>query len=93
MVAVRIPGVLLALTDHQPQVTVDAPTLATLIDALDARCPGMRERLLDESGLRRYINVYVNARDVRYGQGLATELGERDVVWILPTSSGGMAAR
>lgn len=92
-VQVRIPAVMLDLTGGEAEVTTKPATVEGLIGDLDSRFPGMAERLTDESGLRRYVNVYVNAHDIRYGQGLATELGDGDVVWILPTSSGGMAAR
>lgn len=92
-VQVRIPGVLQGLTLGAPEVVAPAGTLAALIDDLEARFPGMRDRLLDDSGLRRYLNIYVNGRNVRLGESLRTVLNEGDAVWILPTSSGGMAAR
>jgi MoaD family protein len=92
-VQVRIPAVMQELTGGETEVASQAATVDWLIDDLDSRFPGMHDRLLDGSGLRRYINVYVNARDIRYGNSLATELSDGDVVWILPTSSGGMAAR
>ena len=90
---VRIPEVMRELTGGETEVASQAATVEGLIGDLDSRFPGLRDRLLDGSGLRRYINVYVNARDIRYGDSLATELSDGDVVWILPTSSGGMAAR
>jgi MoaD family protein len=97
-VQVRLPHALADLTGGERQTSVEAgaagaePTVSGLVAVLDARYPGAAARLLDESGLRRYVNVYVNGRDVRLGAGLATPLHEGDAVWILPSSSGGMPA-
>ena len=49
-----------------------------------------QKRLYDESGKpRKFINIYVNGRDVRFLSGLETELREGDEVQILPAVSGG----
>lgn len=89
-VAVRIPELLTQECGGLSEVSLDAATVDDVITGLDTAHPGMRERLIDDSGLRRYWAVYVNGRDIRLGSSLATELAPGDVVWILPTSSGGM---
>jgi molybdopterin synthase sulfur carrier subunit len=61
-----------------------------MIEVLDQQYPGLAARLLDSSGLRRYLNVYVGAHDVRFGDGLATTIPHGERVTILPASSGGM---
>jgi molybdopterin synthase sulfur carrier subunit len=47
------------------------------------------ERLLEDGGLRRFVNLYVNGDDVRHGEGLDTEVDEDDEISILPAVSGG----
>ncbi len=97
-VQVRLPQALADLTGGERQTSVEAgavgvePTVSGLVAGLDTRYPGVASRLLDESGLRRYVNVYVNGRDIRLGDGLGTVLRPGDAVWILPASSGGMPA-
>lgn len=65
-------------------------TLIAVIEGLEAQFPGLKERILDESGdLRRFVNVYVNGEDVRFQQGVQTELKAGDEVSIVPAVAGG----
>ena len=90
MAQFRIPGPLRRLSDGQITVDVDATNLAGAIDALDARYPGFRDRLLDEKGeLRQFVNVYLNDEDVRLGSGLEARVGEKDEISIVPAVAGG----
>ena len=69
---------------------VEAEDLASAIDALDARYPGFRDRLLDEKGdLRQFVNVYLNDEDVRLGSGLQARVGAKDEISIVPAVAGG----
>ena len=90
MAQFRIPGPLRRLSDGQITVAVEADDLASAIDALDARYPGFRDRLLDENGeLRQFVNVYLNDEDVRLGAGLGARVGETDEISIVPAVAGG----
>ncbi len=74
-------------------VTVEATNLGAAIDALDARYPGFKDRLLDQSGqLRQFVNVYLNDEDVRLGAGLAAKVSEQDEISIVPAVAGGSPA-
>ena len=88
-VDVRVPTILRPLTGGEKAVIADGGDIAGVIADLDARYPGMAERLLDESGLRRFINIYVNDEDVRFLEGLATTVRDGDSVTILPAVAGG----
>jgi sulfur-carrier protein len=86
----RIPGPLRRLSDGQVTVDVQASDLASAIEALDARYPGFRDRLLDENGeLRQFVNVYLNDEDVRLGSGLSAKVAEQDEISIIPAVAGG----
>jgi len=86
----RIPGQLRRLSDGQVTVDVQATDLATAIAALDARYPGFKDRLLDETGeLRQFVNVYLNDEDVRLGAGLSAKVHEKDEISIVPAVAGG----
>src|SRR5207247_6788647 len=89
MAQFRIPGPLRRLSDGQVTVPVEASDLASAIEALDARYPGFRDRLLDESGeLRQFVNVYLNDDDVRLGAGVRAKVGSDDEIAIVPAVAG-----
>lgn len=89
-VNVKIPTPLRSLTGDLDTVEEEATTLQELVDALELSFPGMRERLLEDTGdLRRFVNVYVNGEDVRFLDGLRSPLSEGDEVSIVPAVAGG----
>jgi len=89
-VKVRIPTPLRKLTNNEEMVEVDASTIGAAITELQARFPGIKERLLDESGtVRRFVNVYVNEEDIRFLQNQETPIKSGDEVSIIPAIAGG----
>ncbi|GGK86231.1 molybdopterin synthase sulfur carrier subunit [Sphaerisporangium melleum] len=89
-IEVRIPTILRTYTDGAKAVTADGATLSDLIVDLEARHPGLRERIVDDSGLRRFVNIYLNDEDVRFLGGLDTPVADGDTVTVLPAVAGGM---
>lgn len=88
-VEVRIPTILRTYTGGEKVVTAQGASLQELIANLDTTYAGIGERLVDESGLRRFVNVYLNDEDVRFLDGLSTEVSDGDSVTILPAVAGG----
>ncbi len=88
-IEVRIPTILRPYTQGAKAVEASGTTLAEVVADLDARYPGIGERLLDEQGLRRFVNVYLNDEDVRFLAGLDTAVTDGDSVTILPAVAGG----
>ena len=88
-VEVRIPTILRPYTGGEKNVTGEGADLRALIANLDSRYPGISERLVDEQGLRRFVNVYLNDEDVRFLGGLDTAVADGDSVTILPAVAGG----
>jgi sulfur-carrier protein len=88
-IEVRIPTIMRTLTDGAKAVEGKGGTLDELFTDLDGRHPGLRDRLVDEKGLRRFVNVYLNDEDVRFLGGLDTEVADGDTVTILPAVAGG----
>jgi MoaD family protein len=86
---VRIPTILRTYTNGEKAVAGEGATLSDLIDNLEADHPGIKERLMDGSDLRRFVNVYVNDEDVRFTGGLETKLDDGDEVVVLPAVAGG----
>ena len=90
MSVVKIPTVLRPQVGGNKEVELSGATVADLVDALTAQYPSLRAQLLtDEGGLNRFVNVYVNGQDVRYLDGLATPVADRDEVRLLPAMAGG----
>lgn len=89
-ITVRIPQPLRNLTGEKTTVQAGGTDLASCIQDLDSNFPGIRDRLMDETGqLRRFVNVYVNGDDVRFINGLGTGLKDGDEVSIVPAVAGG----
>ncbi|MFI0431958.1 MAG: MoaD/ThiS family protein [Candidatus Nanopelagicales bacterium] len=88
-IEVRVPTILRTYTDGAKVVEADGTTIAEVVADLDVRYPGMADRLLDDKGLRRFVNVYLNDEDVRFLDGLATVVADGDSVTVLPAVAGG----
>ncbi len=88
-VTVRIPTPLRTLTGGEEQVQTEGSTVQQVIENLEKRHPGIRERLLDEKGVRRFVNIYVGDEDIRFLDGLATALKGGEEVSIVPAIAGG----
>ena len=86
MATTVLPRSLVALfPGAERRVALDADTVAGAIDSLDARWPGMRDRLRDEIGLRPHINVFVDGERAT----LEAAVGAESVVHAIPAVSGG----
>jgi len=90
-IEVRIPTILRTYTGGAKQVEGAGSTLGELIEDIDGRHSGLRERLVDDGGLRRFVNVYLNDEDVRFLGGLETPVKDGDTVTVLPAVAGGAA--
>jgi len=88
-VTVKIPSQLRPATDGQGEVEVEGGTVGEALDAVFDQHDGLRERITEDGTLRRFVNVYVSGEDIRFQEGLDTELTDGDEVTILPAVAGG----
>jgi MoaD family protein len=89
-ITVKIPTQLRSLTDGASELDASGATVSELFEDIENRHPGLKERLVDESGqLRRFVNVYLNDEDVRFLNGLSTDVPEGAQVSIIPAVAGG----
>jgi molybdopterin converting factor small subunit len=86
-ILVRLPVLFATLfPDAERRVEVSAQTVEEMIDALDSRWPGMRDRICDSTpAIRRHINVFVDGKRAT----LETRLAPGTDVFILTAISGG----
>jgi molybdopterin synthase sulfur carrier subunit len=88
-VVVKIPAQLRAVTDGEGEVEVEGSTVGEALGAVFDEHDDLRERITEDGGLRRFVNVYVSGEDIRFRDGLETELSDGDEVTILPAVAGG----
>jgi molybdopterin synthase sulfur carrier subunit len=89
-IVVRIPSQLRPLTGGKREVVVEASTVGEALDDLEAHHPGLKARIVDETGqLRRFVNVFLADRDVRFLDGLDTPVRDGQTLSVVPAISGG----
>ncbi|MCB9600858.1 MAG: MoaD/ThiS family protein [Sandaracinus sp.] len=86
----RIPPALRSLTGGETEIAFEAASVRALIDQAEAKHPGLKARICDDSGkVLRFVNLFVNDEDIRMLDGLDTELRSGDSVSIIPAIAGG----
>jgi molybdopterin synthase sulfur carrier subunit len=89
-VRVKLPTQLRDAAGGAAETHVDGETVGEVLEALFVQHGELRERLSDGSGgLRRFVNVYVDGEDIRFGDGLETPVADGGEVQILPAVAGG----
>jgi MoaD family protein len=88
-VTVKIPAQLRGVTDGEGEIEVEGSTVGQALDAVFDQHDDLRDRITEDGGLRRFVNVYVSGEDIRFRDGLETELADGDEVTILPAVAGG----
>ncbi len=92
-VVVRLASALRTHAGEARCIELDLPppaTVAAVIDALAVAHPGVGRRVRDEAGeLRRHVNIFVGADNIRDLDGVDTIVAEGVEVAVLPAVSGG----
>ncbi|MCY3550556.1 MAG: MoaD/ThiS family protein [Candidatus Poribacteria bacterium] len=89
MPTVVIPPLMRKLTDGEANITLPGVTVREVIDNLESRYPGMKERLREEDRLKPGIAVYIDGLLTR---GSLLERVDTDAeIHFLPAIGGGMA--
>jgi molybdopterin converting factor small subunit len=92
-IKVRIPTPLMKLTDNQSEVSAEGGTISDIINNLESRFNGIKDRICEESGApRRFINIYINEEDIRFLEGESTVVKDGDEISIIPAIAGGIRA-
>jgi molybdopterin converting factor small subunit len=81
---VHIPTILRTYTGGEKSVEAKGATVAEVIDDLDSRYGGLRDRLTTNGSLYRFVNIYVDDEDVRFAGGLDAPVKDGSTVTILP---------
>jgi molybdopterin synthase sulfur carrier subunit len=90
MATVRIPSPLRRYTNGQSKAETGGVNVNEIINNLEAQFPGVKSRLCDDNGqIKRYVNVFVNDKEIRTLQGANTPVTDSDEVSIVPAMAGG----
>ena len=90
MSTVFIPAVLRPNVGGVKSLDIGGDSIRGVVDALVEQHPALRTQLLTDDGdLNRFVNVFINGKDVRYLAGLDTPVGPTDEVRLLPAMAGG----
>ncbi len=89
-VTVRIPPALLQRTGGTRQVRVEGRTVREVVEALEDAYPGLGFNLCYETGeLRKFVNIFLGVEDVRYLEGLDTQVPDGATMHIIHSVAGG----
>ncbi|MDM7324498.1 MAG: MoaD family protein [Thermus sp.] len=73
----------------QSQVRVEGRTVGEALSALVQTYPSLRAELFEGEELSQGVSLFLDGRDVRYLQGLATPLTEETTLDLFPPVAGG----
>jgi molybdopterin converting factor small subunit len=89
-IKVQIPTPLRTPTQGKDEVSASGATVRAVIDELESRYPGLKDRLCDDKGVRRFVNIFLNEEeDIRFLDALDTALSDGDSLQIVPAIAGG----
>jgi sulfur-carrier protein len=88
-VTVKLPTQLRAAAGGQATAPVQGATVGEALESLFSEHGELRDRLMQDGDLRRFVNVYLDDEDVRTLDGLATPVREGGRLTILPAVAGG----
>lgn len=89
MPSIKIPTPLRPFTGDQSQVSVTGATIGEALNDLTTRFPELRQHLFKDEELRNFVNVFVGEEDIRFLDGLNTEISDADALRIIPSIAGG----
>lgn len=88
-IMVRIPTPLRTLTGGKDEVEAAGSTVRDIIEDLERKYPGIKDRLCDDKGVRRFVNIYQNEEDIRFLDALDTKVKDGDSISVVPAIAGG----
>jgi molybdopterin synthase sulfur carrier subunit len=88
--SVKIPTPLRRYTNGASVVPANGGHVEEVLRNLQNQFPGLGERLFDGNGtVKSHLNIFLNAEDIRFLQGVNTAVREGDMITLLPALAGG----
>lgn len=89
MASIRIPTPLRAYTDGIASIDVTGVTVGEALNNLVEQHPDLKPHLFNDDELRSFVNIFIADEDIRFMQGLETEIEADDSLRIIPSIAGG----
>ncbi len=89
MAKIRIPTPLRAFTGGAADIDVAGATVGAALSSLVEQHPELRDHLFEKDELRSFVNVFIGDEDIRFLQGLDTEIAAGESLRIIPSIAGG----
>lgn len=90
-VTVHIPEPLQKWTKNQATVeVVDVISIDDVIDSLERKHPGIKDKLVENGEIRKYLNIFLNDEDIKFMKDEDIRLRNGDSVFIVPSIAGGI---
>jgi molybdopterin synthase sulfur carrier subunit len=89
MITIKLPTQLRDAVGGAATVQAEGATVGEALESVFAEHGELRDRLYQEGGLRRFVNVYLGGEDIRFLDGLDTEVPAGGELTILPAVAGG----
>lgn len=87
---INLPTILRPHVGGSRTIEVDGSTVGEVFRNVSQSHPKLGEQLTSPEGrLPVFVNVFVDDEDIRYLDGLDTEVGDRTEITILPAVAGG----
>jgi molybdopterin converting factor small subunit len=90
MPSIKIPTPLRAYTNGEAQISVEGSTVGAVLSGLVEQYPDLKPHLFNGDELRNFVNVFVGDEDVRFLEGMETEVESSDSLRIIPSIAGGV---
>ena len=88
-VTVKLPTQLREAVGGAASVQAEGATVGEALESVFTTHGELRDRLYQNGDLRRFVNVYVGGEDIRFLDGLDTEVPDGAELTILPAVAGG----
>ena len=89
MTVIKIPTPLRPFTENQAQVDVKGETVGEALTDLVSQFPDLKPHLYNGTELRNFVNVFLGEDDIRFLDGLNTEIDTGTNLRIIPSIAGG----
>jgi molybdopterin synthase sulfur carrier subunit len=88
-ITIKLPTQLRDAAGGAATVQAEGATVGEALESVFAEHGELRDRLYQEGSLRRFVNVYLGGEDIRFLDGLDTEVPAGGELTILPAVAGG----
>lgn len=89
MASIKIPTPLRAYTENAAKVEAAGSTVGEALANLVQLYPDLEPHLFSQGQLRSFVNIFIDDEDIRFLDGVDTEISESDSLRIIPSIAGG----